>query len=198
MLTLAVTAVGSTVIQNTTSFAPGNEVPTTRFGSGGGFSNIYGRDLEVPWQIPSVAGYFAQKPVSYPYYETVNNASFNAHGGVYNRAGRGYPDLSALGDKIAIVGQGRALLIGGTSASSPLFASILTRINEERLEKGKRTVGFVNPVLYANPHAFNDVTTGSNPGCGTEGFPAKKGWDPVSGLGSADYGRLREVLLALP
>ncbi|KAL5409394.1 hypothetical protein PMIN03_005953 [Paraphaeosphaeria minitans] len=193
-----VTAVGSTVIQNTTSFQPGNEVPTTRFGSGGGFSNIYGRDLEAPWQMLSVTGYLAQKPVNYPFYETVNNASFNANGGIYNRAGRGYPDISALGDKIAIVGQSRPLLIGGTSASAPLFASILTRINEERLEKGKRTVGFVNPVLYANPKAFNDVTTGSNPGCGTIGFPAKKGWDPVSGLGSADYGRLRKVLLALP
>ncbi|KAJ4361133.1 Tripeptidyl-peptidase sed1 [Didymosphaeria variabile] len=138
------------------------------------------------------------RPVNYPYYQTINNASFNANGGIYNRAGRGYPDVSALGDKIAIVGNLRPLLIGGTSASSPLFASILTRINEERLEKGKKTVGFVNPVLYANPKAFNDVTTGSNPGCGTIGFPAKKGWDPVSGLGSADYGRLRKVLLALP
>jgi tripeptidyl-peptidase-1 len=36
---------------------------------------------------------------------------------------------------------------------------------------------------YANPEAFNDVTEGSNPGCGSPGFTAAKGWDPVTGLG---------------
>jgi tripeptidyl-peptidase-1 len=33
----------------------------------------------------------------------------------------------------------------GTSASAPVFASILNRINEERLKAGKSTIGFVNP-----------------------------------------------------
>ena len=31
--------------------------------------------------------------------------------------------------------------------------------------------------------AFHDITNGTNPGCGTEGFPAMSGWDPVTGLG---------------
>ncbi|PNS17151.1 hypothetical protein CAC42_7205 [Sphaceloma murrayae] len=192
------TAVGSTVIQNGTAFQPGNEVPTTRFGSGGGFSNIYGREEQASWQVDAVNAYFAKNLVDYPYYESIDNASFGENGGIYNRIGRGYPDVAGLGDKIAIVGNLRPLLIGGTSASAPLFASILVRINEDRIAQGKSAVGFVNPVVYAHPEAFNDVTTGSNPGCGTPGFLASTGWDPVSGLGSADFGRLREVFLGLP
>lgn len=64
-----------------------------------------------------------------------------------------------------------------------MFAAILTLINEKRLAAGKSTVGFVNPVLYANPNVFNDVKFGRNPGCSTDGFSAREGWDPVTGLG---------------
>lgn len=69
---------------------------------------------------------------------------------------------------------GAPTLIGGTSASAPAFAAILTRINEVRLIAGKSTVGFVNPMLYANPGYLHDITTGSNPGCGTDGFAVTK------------------------
>jgi tripeptidyl-peptidase I len=56
-------------------------------------------------------------------------------------------------------------------------------INEKRIAAGKGPVGFINPVLYENPGALNDITTGKNPGCGTNGFSAVPGWDPVTGLG---------------
>jgi tripeptidyl-peptidase-1 len=45
---------------------------------------------------------------------------------------------------------------------------------------------------------FNDITSGSNPGCNTNGFPATKGWDPVTGFGSPDYGKLSGMLKSLP
>jgi len=48
-------------------------------------------------------------------------------------------------------------------------ATILTRINEERIAAGKATIGFVNLTLYANAGAFHDIATGTNPGCGTNG-----------------------------
>jgi tripeptidyl-peptidase-1 len=83
-----------------------------------------------------------------------------------------------------IFNMGAPTLIGGTSASSPVFASILTRINEERLKAGKSTIGFVNPTLYKHPEVLHDITVGSNPGCGSAGFTASKGWDPVTGLGT--------------
>ena len=70
-----------------------------------------------------------------------------------NRTGRGYPDVSAVGDNIVIFNKGAPTIIGGTSASCPVFAAILTRINDERLKVGKSTVGFVNPTLvsYSSP-----------------------------------------------
>ena len=52
---------------------------------------------------------------------------------------------------------------------------MINMVNEQRLAAGKSVVGFVNPALYANPGAMNDVTNGKNPGCGTNGFSAVKG-----------------------
>jgi tripeptidyl-peptidase-1 len=45
---------------------------------------------------------------------------------------------------------------------------------------------------------MQQITTGSNPGCNTNGFDAVKGWDPVTGLGSPDFKKLRDVFMALP
>ena len=48
--------------------------------------------------------------------------------------------------------------------------------------------------------ALNDVTSGSNTGCGFSdvGFSAVKGWDPVTGLGTPNYAALAKAVLALP
>lgn len=40
---------------------------------------------------------------------------------------------------------------------------------------GKGPVGFVNPVLYSHPEVLNDITNGTNAGCGTYGFSALEG-----------------------
>lgn len=186
------TAVGSTYLPLGKLSTSHSERATNRFGSGGGFSNIYKRP---DWQDKAVEQYFETAKPNYKYYESVDNSSFAANGGIYNRIGRGYPDVSAIGDRIAIFNKGNAALIGGTSASAPVFASILTRINEERLAVGKSTVGFVNPVLYKHPEAFFDIIKGSNPGCDTNGFDAAVGWDPVTGLGTPNYPALLDVFM---
>ncbi|KAJ7457852.1 family S53 protease [Mycena latifolia] len=111
--------------------------------------------------------------------------------GRFNRSGRGYPDVSAQGYKLEIIHEGQAKLVEGTSCSSPIFAAIIALLNEERLNAGKPVMGFLNPWLYANPGAFNDIVSGNNPGCGTQGFSATNGWDPVTGLGTPDYPRMR-------
>ncbi len=67
--------------------------------------------------------------------------------GVFNRNGRGYPDVSAIGDRFVTVFNSTLYLVGGTSLSAPVWAAILTRINEERLAANKSTVGFINPTL---------------------------------------------------
>ena len=62
-----------------------------------------------------------------------------------------------------------AQLVFGTSASSPTVGAIITLINEQRANVGKKPVGFINPVLYENPGALNDITVGTNPGVGRAG-----------------------------
>lgn len=178
------TIAGATFLPPGADVTKDAEVAVTRFPSGGGFSNIY----PIPdYQAAAVANYFANTPPPYPFYSSTNNDSFGAGGGIYNRNGRGYPDVSAVGDNVFIYNMGAPTLIGGTSASAPVFASILNRINEERIAVGKGTVGFVNPTLYAHPEILHDIVTGSNPGCGTNGFSCAAGWDPVTGLGTPNY-----------
>ncbi|KAK6428759.1 Tripeptidyl-peptidase sed1, partial [Oleoguttula sp. CCFEE 5521] len=128
----------------------------------------------------------------------LNSSACYTNGGIYNRAGRGYPDFSAIGDNVVIGGQGRFLRIGGTSASSPAFAAILTRINEERIAERKSTIGFVNPALYAHPEVLHDITVGNNSGCGTPGFYAAPGWDPLTGLGTPNYPAMLKLFLSMP
>ena len=119
---------------------------------------------------------------------------------VYNDTGlaRGYPDVSAIGENLPVIIDGITTNQSGTSASAPIFAGIVTLLNEARIESGKGPLGFLNPLLYQNPGAFNDITIGNNPGCGTPGFSAVPGWDPVTGLGTPDFEKLRDVVMALP
>ena len=46
--------------------------------------------------------------------------------------------------------------------------------------------------------AFHDITEGTNPGCGTAGYNATAGWDPVTGLGTPNFLVLRQLWLWLP
>jgi tripeptidyl-peptidase-1 len=195
-----VLAVGSTYLPSGASVTADAEVATTRFPSGGGFSNFF----PIPdYQAAAVAKYLdteqgPDNPASLPFYKATNGSGIGAGGGIYNRQGRGYPDVAAVGDNVAIFYQGESTLIGGTSASAPIFASILTLINEQRLNAGKSSVGFVNPSLYAHPEVFHDITEGSNPNCGTSGFSAAKGWDPVTGLGTPNFPALLKMLMDQP
>lgn len=110
---------------------------------------------------------------------------------------RGFPDVAANGANYVVTIDGSLSLVYGTSASSPTFGAIITLINEQRIKAGKTAVGFINPTIYANPGAFNDIVTGGNQGCGTVGFTSVAGWDPVTGLGTPNYGKLLAVFMAL-
>ncbi|KAJ7198616.1 subtilisin-like protein [Mycena haematopus] len=177
-----VTAVGATQVNPGASvFAPESACEQVIF-SGGGFSNYFG----IPdYQKGAVGTYIktALTPSPYP-------------AGTYNTsASRAYPDLSANGANYVIAIDGAFGLVYGTSASSPVVGSMLTMINDARLALGKSTIGFINPTIYspAFKGAFNDITTGTNPGCGTKGFNATKGYDPVTGLGTPNFAKLLEL-----
>jgi len=177
---------------------PLHEVATKRFPSGGGFSNIFG----IPsYQRDAVSAYFDQVESSLGfsgYHHYVANGDFsNTTGGVYHHGGRAYPDVGAVGDRQVVYSNGSWWLVSGTSLSAPIWGAVLTLVNEERIAAGKSTVGYIHPTIYAHPEAFTDITVGSNPGCGSPGFPAAKGWDPVTGLGSPNFPVLMKVLMAM-
>ena len=56
-------------------------------------------------------------------------------------------------------------------------------------------LGFLNPLFYGHPEAFNDIVGGSNPGCGTTGFPAMPGWDPVRPSKLVSFSTLADLVL---
>lgn len=66
--------------------------------------------------------------------------------------------MAAVGQNILLYVGGEPAFVGGTSASAPIFSSIITLINEQRLAVGKSRVGFLNPTLYQHPNAFTDVS----------------------------------------
>lgn len=89
------------------------------------------------------------------------------------------------------------------SAAAPTFAGLVYMLNSFRLEKGKPALGFLNPLLYSNPHVLNDITAGASDGCQDSEGPAANaeweavpGWDPVTGLGTANFGKLKDLVLS--
>ncbi|PKS09467.1 hypothetical protein jhhlp_004083 [Lomentospora prolificans] len=179
-----VTSVGATEVMEGSTVRSGEVACEKVIRSGGGFSNVF----PMPdYQKKAVHGYFHDSPSLYSS-DRYNNS----------RVTRGYPDVSANGANFVTGVNGNFTLSYGSSASAPVFAAILTLINEKRLAAGKSTVGFVNPVLYANPNVFNDVKFGRNPGCSTDGFSAREGWDPVTGLGTPKYRDMESLFMSLP
>merc|ERR1711959_334554 len=137
-------AVGATFFENGLS---GEEMATTQFGSGGGFSY----DYDMPsYQSSAVKNYLAKSP------KTGSNK--------YAQNGRASPDVALLGEKFAVEDRGRVLAVGGTSASTPSWGAVVSLLNNECLSAsgGTKTLGFINPLLYKNPDAFTDITKGSN------------------------------------
>jgi subtilase family serine protease len=174
-----VTSVGATSL--TATQFDGTYVSETawndQFGSsGGGFSTIYPR----------------------PFYQN----------GVVHNSGRGVPDVSYSGDvnnglliawsQGVPANVGEIFIFGGTSAGSPQWAAMTALVDSVFGPQGN-----INPLLYLfvshvkSAKVFHDITTGNNSVVETDangnpvsitGFPATRGWDAVTGLGSIDLG----------
>ncbi|EJD48553.1 tripeptidyl peptidase A [Auricularia subglabra TFB-10046 SS5] len=156
-------------------------IPEVAIGfSGGGFSDFFERPA---YQDAIVSAFLDTVPQE-------------TYAGLFNRSGRGYPDVSLQSSRFQVFVGGRQFLISGTSASSPAFAGIVALLNDARLAAGKSPLGFLNPFLYQEGlAAFNDITVGNNPGCGTPGFNASAGWDPVTGFGTPDFSKLKDIAI---
>jgi tripeptidyl-peptidase I len=67
-------------------------------------------------------------------------------------------------------------------------------VNDRLIAAGKPALGFLNPFLYNNTQIFTDITAGlPNAGCGTGGFNAIVGWDPITGLGTPNFRKMLEA-----
>jgi len=168
-----VTAVGGTQSSN----------PEVAAGfSSGGFSNYFARPS---YQTEVVAKYFK---IAKKLPESTR----------YNHTGAGFPDIASQAVDFIIEYGGSSMGVSGTSCASPTFAGIVGLLNDIRIQAGKATLGYLNILFYSNPTVFNDVTSGNNPGCGTEGFYCTTGWDPVTGLGTANFPALSALVSSLP
>jgi len=163
-----VTAVGGTYL-----------VPeTTNTLSGGGFSDYFERPS---YQDAAVKDYLLELGSTYK--------------GMYNASGRGFPDISAQSHNFRVVVGGAVKGISGTSAAAPVVAGLIALLNDVLLSHGRQPLGFLNPFLYSLAlGGLNDITTGSNPGCGTNGFNAATGWDPATGNGTPNFALLRQIV----
>ncbi len=113
---------------------------------------------------------------------------------------RALPDVSlpASPDSpgYAVVERGESIVVGGTSAGAPAFASLLALVNQRAARDG---LGQLLPTLYRlgqdglagrREAVFHDVVTGEN------GFPATPGFDLATGWGSPIADRLAAAIVA--
>ena len=163
--------------------------------SSGGFSDFWPRPA---YQDPAVSGYLEQLG---PKFE-----------GLFNASNRAFPDVSVQGTNFAVYEKGTLGQFAGTSASAPVFSGLIALLNDARLRANMPVMGFLNPWLYGLAHkGFTDIVNGGSTGCdgherfngASNGSPkvpyaswnATQGWDPVTGLGTPDFGRLLELAL---
>ena len=95
------------------------------FGSGGRFSSRFDR-ADAPWQTKAVEEYLRVVPRGPPFPPQE----------FFPSQGRGTPDISLWGwgyPMIPILLDGRVVVTGGTSASTPAFASMVSLLNKARL-----------------------------------------------------------------
>lgn len=171
-----ITAIGGTTLKKTGQAY----TESTWSGSGGGISKT---EAEPDFQKSLPAALQAQ---------------FNGH--------RGLPDVAAVADsrtEMAIYVHGFWVPIGGTSASTPLWAGIVAIGNQ----MAGHPLGFLNPALYkigqSSTYAadFHDITTGDNTYIdpqtkkSVQGYKAVAGWDAATGWGTPQADHLLPDLI---
>ncbi len=104
------------------------------------------------------------------------------------------PDVSLTADPnegAFLVFNNKVSQIGGTSWSAPVWAGFCALINEARVKAKKKTLPFLNPLLYPllGTPCFRDITQGTN-----GAYEAGPGYDMVSGLGVPNVAKLIQAL----
>ena len=179
----SVTAVGATVLNTNLSETQTVSCSEFEWCSGGGFTlpSYFELNSSAPWQQAYVAKYLTQP--SLPALDKYSKFI----GGV------GFPDVAAVGSNHEIYYFRLPEGVAGTSASCPTFAGIVALLNDARLLAGKKSLGFINQIVYSQPQLWKDIQLGNT------GWPATPSWDATTGMGSiADFQALSSYVLSLP
>ncbi len=120
----------------------------------------------------SLAGSSCSKSIPAPTYQPANATAVCAMRVSADVAADADP---STGVAVYEADAGGWLVVGGTSAATPLVAALMAGAGH-----GDITPDFV----YRHPEAFQDVTTGNNGSCGNALCDAGSGWDGPTGLGS--------------
>ena len=179
----------------TTSFA--NDSPWVTSVGGTRLTRVGTTTNERVWDTNGAGGGGYSQFFKEPSYQQTLPASVQSQ--LNNR--RGVPDVSAAADpttQMSYYVAGGWQVIGGTSASTPLWAGIIADANQ----MAGHSLGFINPGLYKVAMSsnynqdFHDITIGDNSYGGVQGAPAVQGWDASSGLGTPNAEKLLPDLIA--
>jgi subtilase family serine protease len=83
---------------------------------------------------------------------------------------------------------------GGTSFAAPMWAGYIALVNQQLVADGDKTIGFINPTIYAqnitSTYAtdFHDITSGKS-----GSYSAVTGYDLVTGWGSPKVGLINSL-----
>jgi subtilase family serine protease len=139
-----------------------------------------------PWSAESAwSGSGGGVSITYPIPSYQQNLNLTASNG--STTMRNVPDVAMIGAGgiYLIANNGQAMTVGGTSASTPLWAGFMALVNQQAVANANPTVGFLNPAIYAIGNSgnyaqdFHDIRSGNN-----GEYNSIVGYDLVTGWGS--------------
>lgn len=127
-----------------------------------------------------------------PDWQSKNGATLNNPRGL-----RQVPDISAAATWLPVFYQGQWYDFGGTSAATPIWATVDLLLNQALVQRTHYFVFGATPFYAAWSHsnqgqAFYDVVKGNN-----RYYQAGRGWDYCSGLGAPNLPVLEQTLVTL-
>ncbi len=154
---------------------------------------------EIVWNESRIAGVASGGGISalfeLPPFQSAHRVP--ARAGTVREAGRGIPDVAANASSTTgylVWADDTPMSLGGTSAATPLWAGLIACLNEAL---GRR-IGYLTPLLYSRhaprAGALVDIRNGNNQLLGRQGYRARRGWDPCTGLGSPNGVKLLKWL----
>jgi subtilase family serine protease len=142
------------------------------------------------------AGSPSKNGIPIPSYQLLAGVINSSNGG--STTLRNYPDVAAEANtnQYSCYDGGCFEGNGGTSYAAPQWAGLTAMANQQALDDGKSTLGFLNPAIYeigigtSYDSDFHDITSGSN-----GGYKAVVGYDLVTGWGSPNGPNLIKALV---